>query len=98
MARVIARVTHSQCCGLPLQADLKEKVFKLIFLDVGLMNVVCGLGWQTIAGQTETQLVNAGASAEQFIGQHLQFLLADRPNRELGSASCSTPLRRRRSA
>ena len=44
------------------------------------MNAVCGLGWQTIAGQTETQLVNAGSGAEQFIGQHLQFLLADRPN------------------
>ena len=83
MARVIAKVTHSQCSGLPLQADLKEKVFKLIFLDVGLLNAVCGLGWQTIAGRTETQLVNAGAGAEQFIGQHLQFLLAGRPNREL---------------
>ena len=35
MARVIARVTHSQCSGLPLQADLKEKVFKLIFLAAG---------------------------------------------------------------
>ena len=83
MARVIARVTHSQCSGLPLQADIKEKVFKLIFLDIGLMNAVCGLGWRTIAGQTATQLVNAGPGAEQFIGQHLQFLLADRPNREL---------------
>ena len=83
MARVIAKVTHSQCSGLPLQADLKDKVFKLIFLDVGLMNAICGLGWQTIGGQTETQLVNAGAGAEQFVGQHLQFLLADRPNREL---------------
>ena len=47
------------------------------------MNAVCGLGWQTIAGQTDTQLVNAGPGAEQFIGQHLPFLLADRPNREL---------------
>ena len=83
MARVVAKVTHSQCSGLPLQADLQEKVFKLIFLDVGLMNAICGLGWQTIAGQTDTQLVNAGPGAEQFIGQHLQFLLADRPNREL---------------
>ena len=47
------------------------------------MNTICGLGWQTIAAQTETQLVNAGPGAEQFVGQHLQFLLADRPNREL---------------
>ena len=83
MARVIARVTHSQCSGLPLQADVNEKVFKLIFLDVGLMNAVCGLGWQAIASQTPTQLINAGPAAEQFIGQHLQYLLAERPNREL---------------
>ena len=83
MARVIARVTHSQCSGLPLQADVNEKVFKLIFLDVGLMNAVCGLGWQTLANQTPTQLINAGPAAEQFIGQHLQFLLAERPNRAL---------------
>ena len=83
MARVIARVTHSQCSGLPLQADVNEKVYKLIFLDVGLMNAVCGLGWQTLASQTPTQLINAGPAAEQFIGQHLQFLLAERPNREL---------------
>ena len=83
MARVIARVTHSQCSGLPLQADINEKVFKLIFLDVGLMNAVCGLGWQTLANQTPAQLVNAGPAAEQFIGQHLQYLLAERPNRAL---------------
>ena len=83
MARVIAKVTHSQCSGLPLQAELKDKVFKLIFLDIGLMNAICGLGWPTISAQTDTQLVNAGPGAEQFIGQHLQFLLAGRPNREL---------------
>lgn len=83
MARVITKVTHSHCSGLPLQAELKENVFKLLFLDVGLMNAVCGLGWDTLAGQTNTQLVNAGANAEQFIGQHLQHLLAQRPNREL---------------
>ena len=28
-------------------------------------------------------VVNAGSGAEQFIGQHLQYLLAERPNREL---------------
>ena len=83
MARVISSVTHSQCSGLPLQADLNEKVFKLIFLDVGLMNAICGLGWDTLANQTPVQLVNAGPAAEQFIGQHLQHLLAERPNRAL---------------
>ena len=83
MARVIAKVTHSHCSGLPLQADLKENVYKLVFLDVGLMNAVCGLNWATLSGQTDNRLVNEGANAEQFIGQHLAEMLAQRPNREL---------------
>ena len=82
-ACVIAKVTHSHCSGLPLQAGLNEKVFKLIFLDVGLMNAVCGLSWETVASQSEAELVSAGSGAEQFVGQHLQYLLAQRPNREL---------------
>ena len=60
MARVVAKVTHSACSGLPLQADLKESVFKLVFLDVGLMNAICGVGWETLAARTGTELVNAG--------------------------------------
>ena len=83
MARVISKATHSHCSGLPLQADLKENVYKLIFLDVGLMNAVRGLNWATLSGQTDNGLVNEGANAEQFIGQHLAELLAQRPNREL---------------
>ena len=83
MARVISKVTHSHCSGLPLQADLKENVYKLIFLDVGLMNAVCGLNWATLSGQTDNGLVNEGANAEQFIGQHLAEMLEQRPNREL---------------
>ena len=82
-ARVVARVTHSDCSGLPLQAGLNEKAFKLIFLDIGLMNAVCGLNWQTVADRSETELVNAGGGAERFVGQHLQYLLAERTNREL---------------
>ena len=83
MARVITKVTHSDCGGLPLQAHLRERVFKLLFLDVGLMNTICGLGWDALAGGNAERLVNAGAVAEQFVGQHLQHLLAERPNREL---------------
>ena len=83
MAQVVAKVTHSHCAGLPLQAHQKERAFKLIFLDVGLMNAVCGLPREALAGGNPAALVNAGAVAEQFIGQHLQHLLAERVNREL---------------
>ena len=83
MARVISKVTHSHCSGLLLQAEAQERVFKLIFLDVGLMNALCGLSWSVLVSRSATDLINAGSSAKQFIGQHLQNLLADRPNREL---------------
>ena len=83
MARVLSKVVHSHCSGLPLQADIDERVYKLIFLDVGLMNAICGLGWDTIAQMTTMQLINEGTIAEQYIGQHLQDILSTSPNREL---------------
>ena len=83
MARVISKVIHSHCSGLPLQADIEEKIYKLIFLDVGLMNAICGLNWRIISQLDDIKLVNEGVIAEQFIGQHLQALLAETPNREL---------------
>lgn len=83
MARVVGKVVHSHCSGLPLQADLEEKIYKLLFLDVGLMNSICGLDWRSLSQMDDVKLVNQGAVAEQFVGQHLQAMLADKPNREL---------------
>ncbi len=83
MARVIGKVVHSHCTGLPLQADQQEKIYKLLFLDIGLMNAVCGLDWLSFSRMDDLKLVNQGAVAEQFVGQHLQAMLADKPNREL---------------
>ncbi len=83
MARVISKVVHSHCTGLPLQADIEEKVYKLLFLDVGLMNAICGLNWRNLSQLDDIKLINEGTIAEQFIGQHLQASLAETPNREL---------------
>jgi predicted AAA+ superfamily ATPase len=83
MARLLSKVIHCHCSGLPLQADIEENIYKLIFLDIGLMNAICGLGWQNISQLSGTPLINEGAIAEQFIGQHLQDILSDSPNREL---------------
>lgn len=83
MARVISKVVHSHCSGIPLQADIEEKVYKLLFLDVGLMNSICGLNWQVLSQYDELKLINDGTIAEQFIGQHLQASLNNTSNREL---------------
>jgi Predicted ATPase (AAA+ superfamily) len=83
LARVISKVIHTNASGLPLQADLNEKAYKLLFLDVGLMNAISGLSWDALSRMDDIELINKGAVAEQFVGQHLQALSADSPNREL---------------
>lgn len=70
-ARVCHKVCHSHCTGLPLYAETNDSVYKLLFMDIGLANHVCGLDWTAISGMDEQQLVNEGGLAEQFIGQHL---------------------------
>lgn len=70
-ARICHQVKHSHCTGLPLAAESSETVYKLIFMDIGLVNHICGCDWRTIAALDDRQLVNEGGLAEQFIGQHL---------------------------
>ncbi len=82
-ARVLSKVIHSHCNGLPLQAEMNERHYKLLFLDIGLMNAIAGLSWPTIETLQNTALVNEGTLAEQFIGQHLQAMLYNSPNQEL---------------
>lgn len=70
-ARVCHRVHHSHCSGLPLQAGISEKTYKLLFMDIGIANHICGNDWLYISSFMDKELVNEGALAEQFIGQHL---------------------------
>lgn len=70
-ARICHPVYHSSCSGLPLLSEIKESHYKLIFLDIGLANQLCGNDWLTLSAMTERELVNEGGLAEQFIGQHL---------------------------
>lgn len=56
--------------AVPLGATFDPDRFKLLFLDVGLMQRACGLpiaSWLN----TEFNLANSGALAEQFIGQEI---------------------------
>ncbi len=70
-ARICHQVKRSHCTGIPLAAESSDTVYKLLFMDIGLANHVCGCDWRTMAAFDESQLVNEGGIAEQFIGQHL---------------------------
>lgn len=71
---VITPVYHSSCSGIPLHAQANEHKYKLLFLDIGLVNRVCALDWLAINAMDERKLINEGPLAEQFIGQHLRLL------------------------
>lgn len=73
LARVIWRVHHGDCSGVPLEARIDPHVFKLLFLDVGLASHMTGVDWRSLGTWDDRQLVHEGGLAEQFIGQHLLF-------------------------
>ena len=70
-ARICNRVIHSHCSGLPLGADIDQRTCKLLFMDVGLMNHVCGVDAPAVDAMDDTRLVNEGSIAEQYVGQEL---------------------------
>jgi predicted AAA+ superfamily ATPase len=73
LARVAHRVRHTAANGLPLAAESDDRLFKVLFLDVGLLCRSLGLGVAEIERPEDVLLVNQGAVCEQFVGQHLAF-------------------------
>ncbi|HLP62363.1 MAG TPA: AAA family ATPase [Candidatus Deferrimicrobium sp.] len=69
-AGVVYRVKQTSGEGLPLEANANERHFKVVFLDTGLMQNICGLTSETIMMEDFIQ-VNSGAVAEQFTAQEL---------------------------
>ncbi|OGV68141.1 MAG: hypothetical protein A2498_14790 [Lentisphaerae bacterium RIFOXYC12_FULL_60_16] len=72
-AGVLYRVTHSDASGMPLNATVNPKFFKLYFLDVGLLNFLCGTKYIAPEVIRGLDFINKGNVAEQFVAQHLYF-------------------------
>ncbi len=75
-AGLILPVYDTRANALPLNATINEKKFKVLFLDVGLVNFSTKLN-ADILMQDDLLLLNDGALAEQFVGQEL---IATQPN------------------
>jgi predicted AAA+ superfamily ATPase len=69
-AGIVYRIKRTSGEGLPLEANANERHFKTAFLDIGLMQNLCGLDSATLMTEKFIQ-VNAGAVAEQFAAQEL---------------------------
>jgi len=72
MARVAYKVHHTSANGVPLGAEADERNFKALYMDVGLMCSALHLSLLDLRRE-ELSLINDGAVAEQFIGQHLLY-------------------------
>lgn len=69
-AGIIYKVHQTNAAGLPLNAQLKEKKFKLLFLDIGLVKASQMLDVELLQ-QKDLLLINRGMLAEQFVEQEL---------------------------
>ncbi|HWQ68293.1 MAG TPA: DUF4143 domain-containing protein [Methanospirillum sp.] len=69
LARVITRISCTDASGLPLGASLSNRL-KYIFLDVGLIQHICGIGTEILTLEDIIQ-IHRGGVAEQFVGQEL---------------------------
>lgn len=68
MSKVVHLVERSGGNGVPLGAEASAMAFKPIFLDVGLVNSLCGL---KLLNPEALITIHEGGLAEQFIGQEL---------------------------
>jgi len=67
---LLYKIMATNASGIPLRVGSKENLFKLLFLDGGLVNAAIKLDMQT-AWNTGLMQINAGHLAEQFVGQEL---------------------------
>lgn len=69
-AGLIRYVHATSASGLSLQGGVNERKFKLIFLDIGLIQEFLHTDPELLRREDLVQ-INAGALAEQFVGQEL---------------------------
>jgi len=71
----LCHVVHSVSAnGIPVGAEINPKVFKMVFIDVGLASTLSGLQLYQFQNMDDIMLINKGALAEQVTGQLLRLL------------------------
>jgi predicted AAA+ superfamily ATPase len=71
LARVAYRVCHTAANGIPLAAETRDNVFRMLFLDSGLVASALGLTGLDVVQERNLLGIRSGALCEQVVGQHL---------------------------
>ncbi|MCD4702369.1 MAG: ATP-binding protein [Candidatus Aegiribacteria sp.] len=70
-AGIATPIFSSSCNGIPIKAEKSVNIFKILFIDVGLLCRACGMNSIDMLSADKLMMINSGAVAEQFAGQHL---------------------------
>ncbi len=70
-ARILNKIPSCNPSGIPLGATANQKKFKASFLDIGLMQRLCGIPADTELLQKDLLSIYRGKLAEQFVAQEL---------------------------
>ena len=81
-AGLIQQIFATSANGLPLRAEINQKKFKLIFLDIGLYERSMGIDPKKIYELSLLQ-INKGSLTEQFVGQELLAYVDPYENKKL---------------
>lgn len=82
-ARVVLKCTHTESNSVPLAGEADASVFKIYFLDVGLVNAIMRLDYDVLNQELRSNFNTKGMIAEQFVAQHLSYLQNEKRGPEL---------------
>ena len=68
MAGLVHKIYHASGQGLPLGAGVNHKIFKVLFLDTGLLQQNAGLKLSELIVSQNTEMLNKRKIAEIFAG------------------------------
>jgi len=71
MAGLCYKVNHSSANGLPLAVEKKEKVYKVVFFDTGILQRSLKLSINDFILANSIDMINKGNIAEQFVALEL---------------------------
>lgn len=77
MARLFSKVKTASPAGIPLGASASEKIFKTVFLDIGLLSNLNGFNSDKTVPKQQLSSAWNGKLAEQFAGQELRAFAND---------------------
>ena len=71
-AGLVYKIYHSSCNGIPLEAQIDTRKFKIIFFDIGLTNKLLGTDLKKFILNPDISQIANGSISEAFVGLEIK--------------------------